>query len=219
MSKIALITGTSSGIGKATALKFLKEGWCVIGLDIKPATIVDFCYSHFVCDVSKKEQLPHISDIDLPRVIVNNAGTDRSRMIEVNLKGSIYVTEKYLTQKTDSVIFVASASARTGAENPLYAASKGGMVAYMKNVASRIAKWGGTSNAISPGGVRTPMNDSIMNSPSKMKKCLAETETGRWACPEEIAEWIYFVSAVSKSMTAQDLLIDNGEEAKFNFIQ
>lgn len=70
-----LITGISSGIGKETALKFLKEGWCVIGLDIQPKSINDFCYHRFVCDVSKKEQLPELDSEVMPAVVVNNAGT------------------------------------------------------------------------------------------------------------------------------------------------
>ena len=40
----------------------------------------------------------------------------------------------------------------------------------------------------------------------------------RWADVGEIAEWAYFVTAVNRSMTAQDILIDNGEAAKSNFI-
>lgn len=214
---VVLITGTSSGIGRATALKFLKEHCAVIGLDIKEATIEAPLYFHYICDVSKKEYLP---DLDhMPDIIVNNAGIDKGNIIDVNLKGTINITEKYISNKIQSVIFVASASARTGAENPEYAASKGGMVAYMKNIASRIAEWGATSNSISPGGVYTDMNKSIIDDESKMKKVLDETETGRWATAEEIAEWIYFVSVINKSMTAQDILIDNGEEAKFNFVQ
>ena len=47
---------------------------------------------------------------------------------------------------------------------------------------------------------------------------LNETLLHKWASVEEIAEWAYFVTVINKSMTAEDLLIDNGEVAKFNFI-
>ena len=40
----------------------------------------------------------------------------------------------------------------------------------------------------------------------------------KWIKPYEIAEWIYFVTVVNKSMTGQDILIDNGEVANYNFI-
>ena len=47
-----LITGTSSGIGRATALKFLKEGFYVVGMDILPDEIEHKHYEHIIIDVS-----------------------------------------------------------------------------------------------------------------------------------------------------------------------
>lgn len=211
-----LITGTSGGIGRGIALKFLACGHGVIGIDRRASTIEDGGYTHFCADVFSGE-LPEIPDVE---ILINNAGVQDSGMdIEVNLKGSIRVTEKYaLQEKIRSVLFIASASARTGAEFPEYAASKGGMVAYMKNVALRIARYGATSNSLSPGGVRTELNAHVMNDPELWRQIMAETLIPRWAEVSEIAEWAYFVTAVNRSMTAQDILIDNGEAAKSNFI-
>ena len=53
---------------------------------------------------------------------------------------------------------VCSTSAHNGAEFPEYCASKGGLLAYTKHLAMRIAQYGATCNSISPGGVITPMN-------------------------------------------------------------
>ena len=116
------------------------------------------------------------------------------------------------------MLFIASASARTGAEFPEYAASKGGTVAYMKNVALRVAKYGATSNSLSPGGVLTELNDRVIKDPVLWAQIMNETLLPKWASPEEIAEWAYFVTVINRSMTAQDILIDNGEQAKANFI-
>lgn len=211
-----LVTGSSRGIGKAIAEKFLSCGHDVIGVDVLPASMENPRYSHIVTDIFSGE-LPEISDIE---ILINNAGVqDSGRDIDINLKGSIRVTEKYaLQEKIRSVLFIASASARTGAEFPEYAASKGGMVAYMKNVALRLAVFGATANSLSPGGVRTSLNDHVMNDPELWEKIMHETLLPKWAEPEEIAEWAYFMTAVNRSMTAQDLLVDNGEDAKANFV-
>lgn len=210
------VTGTSNGIGKAIAQKFLSCGHEVIGLDIQSAAIENPHYSHIKTDVFSGE-LPEVSGVE---ILINNAGVqDSGRDIDINLKGTIRITEKYAFQESiKSVLFIASASASTGAEFPEYTASKGGMVAYMKNVALRIAGFGATANSLSPGGVRTALNNHVMNDSVLWQKIMDETLLPKWAEPEEIAEWAYFVTVVNRSMTAQDILIDNGEQAKANFI-
>lgn len=211
-----LITGTSYGIGKEIANKFLSSGHIVIGIDKEPNTIHHTNYTHIVADIFSGE-LPEIPDVE---ILINNAGVQNSGMdIDINLKGTIRITEKYAIQdKIKSVLFIASASAQTGAEFPEYAASKGGMVAYMKNTALRVAEFGATSNSLSPGGVLTDLNEHIISNPDLWDQVLAETLLPKWADTKEIAEWAYFVTVINKSMTAQDILIDNGEAAKSNFI-
>ena len=211
-----LITGSSSGIGKAIAEKFLDCGHNVIGIDICESYIINRNYSHIIGDVYS-EELPEIEGVE---ILINNAGVQNTgKDIEINLKGSMRITEKYAFQdKIKSVLFIASASAQTGADFPEYTASKGGMVAYMKNVALRIAKYGATANSLSPGGVKTALNEHILSNPNLWEQVMNETLLPKWAEVEEIAEWAYFVTMVNRSMTAQDILIDNGEAAKSNFI-
>ena len=212
-----LITGTHSGIGREIALKFLKEKHEVIGFDIEPTSIMNDNYEHKIIDIREKE-LPDIENVE---VLINNAGVQNQDMsdIDINLKGTINITEKYGIQKDiKSIVFVASASARTGSEFPEYAASKGGIVTYMKNVALRIAKYGATSNSISPGGVKTKLNNHILENSDLYQKVLNETLLNKWSDPSEIAEFVYFMAVNNKSMTGQDILVDNGEELKSNFI-
>ncbi len=211
-----LITGTSEGIGKAIAEKFLEMSHIVYGIDIQSSTISHPNYHHYQNSIIDKT-LPTIDDVE---ILINNAGVQNSKDdIEVNLKGTINVTEKYAFQKNiKSVLFIASSSARTGSEFPEYAASKGGMVAYMKNVALRVAKYNATSNSLSPGGVMTALNDHVMNDPTLWKKIMDQTLIKKWASVEEIAKWAYFVTVINKSMTAQDILIDNGENAFNEFV-
>ncbi len=210
-----IITGTSSGIGRGIALEFLSHGHDVYGIDRCPSTIQDEKYIHIQKDIF----LDELDDIEGCNVLINNAGTQNENDIDNNLKGTIKVTEKYAFQdKIKSVLFVASASGSTGAEFPEYVASKGGMIAYMKNVALRVSKYQATSNSISPGGVITSLNDHILQDEKLYEAVLNEALLHRWSDVEEIAKWSYFLTVINKSMTAQDLLIDNGEAAKSNFI-
>lgn len=211
-----LITGTTQGIGRAIALKFAQSGHSVIGIDKQPSSIDLPNYTHVTQDVYFGT-LPQIDDVE---ILINNAGEQNTgHDIDVNLKGAIKVTEKYAVQpRIKSVVFIASASARSGAEFPEYAASKGGLVAYMKNVALRIAQYGATSNSISPGGVTTSLNDHVMNDKSLWRQIMDVTPLKKWASAEEIAEWTYFVAVINKSMTAEDILIDNGEYMNAKFV-
>lgn len=211
-----LVTGSSSGIGKAICEKFLKQNFEVIGFDIKKATINNPSYSHYLIDIYKSE-LIDLKPIDY---LINNAGVQNSiDDIDINLKGSIRITEKYgIQDNIKSILFIASASAINGAEFYNYAASKGGIVTYMKNVASRIAKYRATSNALSPGGVITDLNKHILEDEKLYQSVLNETMLNKWASVDEIAEFAYFMTVVNKSMTSENILVDNGEIAKSNFI-
>ncbi|MBR2711767.1 MAG: SDR family oxidoreductase [Bacilli bacterium] len=208
-----LVTGTSKGIGKSIATKFLEEGHDVIGFDIQKSSINNKNYTHYIQDICN--ELPDIADID---ILVNNAGIQEGDVIKVNLEGTINVTEKYINPNIKSIVFITSTSATTGSEFPEYVASKGGVLAYMKNVALRISKYKATANSISPGGVKTDLNSHILNDEKLYKAVLDETLLDKWAEPEEIADFVYFVSVINKSMTGEDIIIDNGEKLKSNFI-
>ena len=211
-----LITGTSQGIGRAIAELFLKEGHSVIGIDRQESSIDHAAYVHHRCDVRDQERLPEINDVE---ILVNNAGTQNEADIDINLKALIAITEKYGVQsKIRSVLNIGSASAHTGAEFPEYCASKGGVLAYTKNVALRVASYGATCNSLDPGGVRTPLNECVMNDPELWAQIMDETPLKKWATPEEIAQWAYFLTVTNTFCTGQSILVDGGESINYHFV-
>lgn len=211
-----LITGTSKGIGRATAKRFLNAKHEVIGFDIEEATLEHPNYIHYRIDVRDKDSFPEIQGVD---AVINNAGTQNEDDIGVNLIGAMNVTEKYgVRPGIKAIVNVASVSAHTGAEFPEYCASKGGLLAYTKNVAIRVAKYGATCNSISPGGVITEMNLPILKNRKLWNAVMELTPLKRWAQPEEIADWIHFLCIKNRFMTGQDIIIDGGESTDAKFI-
>ena len=205
-----LITGTSKGIGLALAKRYLELGHEVYGLDLLESSINNKNYHHFIMDVSKKKQLPEIEGVE---ILINNAGLQNCKDdIDNNLKSAIYVTEKYgFNSSIKSILFNASASSRSGFEFPEYVASKAGMVGYMKNVASRLAEFGVTVNSISLGGVITESNKVVMEDETAWEEIMKATPLNKWMTESEVCDWVYFLTMVNKSMSGQDILIDNGE--------
>ena len=211
-----LITGTSQGIGQAIARRFLLEGHQVVGIDRQQSTLSHENYTHFVCDVRDREHLPQIHDVE---ILINNAGTQNEQDIDTNLKALIQVTEKYGIQPAiRSILNIGSASGHTGAEFPEYCASKGGVMAYTKNVAMRVAPFGATCNSLDPGGVITPLNDCVMNDPALWAQIMDETPLKRWATAEEMAEWAYFLTITNGFCTGQSILVDGGESINYHFV-
>lgn len=206
------ISGTHSGIGRAIAQLFLNRGAHVAGFDIQDSTIDHAEYEHHIADVSDKASFPELAVA--ANIVVSNAGVQNSgRDIEINLKGAMNFVEKYAIQpEIKSVLFIVSSSAHTGDEFPEYAVSKGGLLTYVKNVGRRVAKFGATCNSISPGGVRTSLNKPVMDDPALWKRIMDVTPLKRWAEPEDIAEWVWFLTVVNKNCTGQDILVDNGEK-------
>ena len=211
-----LITGTTQGIGKAIAELFLEKGHEVIGIDRQKKSIEHHKYIHYVCDVRDEKNLPDVENVN---ILINNAGTQNENDIDINLKALIKITEKYGIQNNiHSILNIGSASAHTGAEFPEYCASKGGVLAYTKNVAMRVAKFNATCNSLDPGGVLTPLNECVINDSELWAQIMDETPLKRWATPEEIAQWAYFLTVTNTFCTGQSILVDGGESINYNFV-
>ena len=75
-----LITGTAQGIGKAIAQEFLNKGHEVNGFDIKNSSIDHPFYTHYKVDISQKDKLPDIKDVN---ILINNAAIDLSNLFHL----------------------------------------------------------------------------------------------------------------------------------------
>lgn len=227
-----LITGTSKGIGKSTAIKFLQEGHKVFGIDIENNPFQDFNnntsnysntqynltpeqinnYTHYIADITQDATLPSLTNIN---ILINNAGIQSGTQqdIQTNLIGTMNVTEKYaFQQQIKSVLFNSSVSSLTGNEFPTYVASKAGVTGYMKNCAIRLAnQYKATCNALCFGGVLTELNKPVIEDPVLWKKIMDVTPLKKWATPEEAAQWCYFMTIINTFCTGQAIDISGGE--------
>ena len=206
-----LVTGSSKGIGLAVSNYFLSKGFEVVGLDKLPSSINNPHYTHYICDICDEYSLPEVDNIVY---LFNNAGEQNGKDdISNNLVGTINVTKKYgFSSSIKSILFNASASASTGFEFDLYVASKAGIVGYMKHIASKVAVNGVTCNSLSLGGVYTESNYPVTEDNELWNKIMEVTPLKKWTSLEEVCEWVYFLLVKNKSMSGQDIIVDNGEK-------
>lgn len=224
-----VITGTSTGIGLATAKEFILKGFEVHGIDMSPIPeelVKAAQYNHYFHNVVYLEEHTVLPDIEDVSILINNAGRQTNETntyigndMETNLISLIKCTEKYgLQPSIRSIVNLASVSAHNGAEFPEYVASKGGVLAYTVWTAKEVAKYGATCNSISFGGVETELNKPVLENEESLNTIMGMTPLKKWATPEEAADWIYFLSVINRSCTGQDIIVDNGELNNHKFV-
>ena len=230
MEKV-LITGTSCGVGRAAAMKFLSdEAYEVVGLDWKESTINHPNYKHYVCDVGNKEELPNIKNISY---ICNNAGivTPKADAIRVNQIGYINVIETYgYDPCLKSVVNVGSTASCKGYDNLEYCSSQGARDAITKWAANNFGKddrhvivnglnLDGIVAADPEKGIQgTSLEPELYAHPELMEEIAALSILKKLATVEEIAEWIYFLLVTNTVMTGQIINIDGELMGAYKFI-
>jgi 3-oxoacyl-[acyl-carrier protein] reductase len=222
-NKVALITGASRGIGKATALKFAKEGAKVVVCDLDDAvaeTVAEIRLQGgnaigFKVDVTKPESIEAMVSGALATfghidVLVNNAGivadaqlkkmTDDQfdKVIDVNLKGTYNCTkavvDNMIERKSGVVLNASSIVGIYGNFGQTnYAASKFGVIGMAKTWARELGKHGIRVNAVCPGFIETTILKAM---PEKVIRALEDrVPLGRLGKPEEIASAFAFLAS------------------------
>lgn len=114
-----------------------------------------------------------------------------------------------------SIINVASIAGVVGGNGAAYSSSKGGLVLFSKDLAVTLAKDKIRVNTICPGGVLTPMTESLMKTQGMEEMIKQMSPQGRMADPMEIATGVLFLASDESSfMTGTDLVMDGGSVAR-----
>ncbi|MFX0054991.1 MAG: SDR family NAD(P)-dependent oxidoreductase [Promethearchaeota archaeon] len=190
-NRIAVITGVSAGIGRASALLFAEEGATVVGADIdaiqgaevEAAIRESGGAAYFVkADVSKQEDVVSVfakaEELGGVDVLFNNAGVEVvkslqytteeewDRSVSVNLKSAFLCIKHALPQMEKKgkgvIINNSSAAGLVGSFSPSYSAAKGGIISLTKALAVDLGPGNVRVNCICPGAIETPMLERVI---------------------------------------------------------
>lgn len=235
---VAVVTGAGSGIGAATARRFLLEGAQVVSLDRQFGQ--DFEQSQvmlpLICDVSSAEDVQRAADRvakELGRcdVLVNCAGVapvgdavtcseaEWILVFDVNAKGTWLMCRAFLPQmvatRSGAIVNVASGAALRPTEGmAAYSSSKAAVVALTRSIALDFAKYGVRANVLCPGPVDTPLHASTLKRRHVNGLLASYSGTGSAATvatSDEMAEYILLLAQPgSRSLTGSALAVDGG---------
>ena len=235
MSRTALVTGGSRGIGAAISVALSNTGYQVAatyaGNDAAAAAFTEQTgiktfkwnvadYDECAAGIAKVEA--ELGPVD---ILVNNAGITRdapfhkmtkeqwSQVIDTNLTGVFNMTHPVWPgmreRKFGRIITISSINGQKGQFAQVnYAASKAGDLGITKSLAQEGARYGITANAICPGYIATEM---VMAVPEKVRDgIVAQIPTGRLGEPEEIARCVVFLASDDAAFINGSTITANG---------
>lgn len=235
--KVILVTGASSGIGKATAIECSKMGARVIATGRNEARLKDtYCqlegegHQMIVSDLSNDESLNQLIS-QCPRLdgLVNNAGVTQTlttqfvtreklgMLMEINTIAPILLFQRLLKSKKlnrgSSIVFTASISGLycAGLGNVMYSTSKAAIGGFVKNAALDLASRNIRVNAVAPGMINTHILDHSFVGKEEVEADKQRYPMKRYGNPEEVAYGIiYLLSDASSFTTGTSIVIDGG---------
>jgi 3-oxoacyl-[acyl-carrier protein] reductase len=237
--KIALVTGSGRGIGKAIAFKLAEAGATVVINDVSDsaeATVQEikntgknslFIKGSVSSSADVNSMIDKVvSTFERIDILVNNAGITRDQLtvkmtdedwdavIAINLKGVFLCTRaaiKYMMkQRYGKIINISSISGLIGNPGQVnYCSAKAGIFGLTKTVSREMASRGITINAVAPGYIETEMTQKL---PEKIKEeAIKRIPAGRFGTTRDIAEAVaFFASDEARYITGQVLSVDGG---------
>ncbi len=221
-NRVALVTGSASGMGRQTARRLAESGARVVINDLDPAkvqaTVDDFLSAGLeampaVADISNKAAVEGMVSSIVARfgridILVNNAGIDRpgalrklseadwNLTIDVNLKGAFLCAQAvhgHMTQNRHGrIVNIASRAWLGGAGQTPYTSAKAGVVGLTRALALELGRNGITANCIAPGLIHTPMWDELPE--KEQANLLVKVPTGKLGSPDDIANTVLFLT-------------------------
>ncbi|WP_096700864.1 SDR family NAD(P)-dependent oxidoreductase [Magnetospirillum sp. 15-1] len=221
-NRVALITGSASGMGKQTARRMAENGAAVVINDIDPAkveaTVAEFRQAGFkvtgaVADIANREAVEGlighaVAEFGGLDILVNNAGLEKAGplrkltdadwnlTVNVNLKGTFLCSQAahghMVGNKHGRIINIASRAWLGGAGQTPYASAKAGVVGMTRTLALELGRNGITTNCIAPGLIHTPMWEEL---PEKDRVAMAaKLPMGQVGDPDDIANAVMFLA-------------------------
>ncbi|PWW27300.1 3-oxoacyl-[acyl-carrier protein] reductase [Cytobacillus oceanisediminis] len=236
MSKFALITGASGGIGQAISLKLAEEGYSLYLHYNKNQQAVNLLldrlqpyggeYMPIQADLSTKagykKVVQNIFSID---AIVHNSGSaqyglltelteaETDKLMNLHVTSPLLLTKellpKLLAKNSGNIVVVSSIWGQTGAACEVaYSTAKGAQIAFVKALSKEVALNGVRVNAVAPGAVQTAMLNDFNE--EELEAVKSEIPMGRLALPEDVANSISFLLTEKASYITGQVLAVNG---------